>query len=96
LIRDRLAPGGLLHNEVPHLPAGSEKGYIDSVWAPRFDEPHITFFSPSPLKTMLQKNGFEVAFCDTAGLTYRNISALAFHSPHWRWFLQRAIPPVLF
>lgn len=96
MIRTRLAPGGLLYIEVPHIPAGSEKHYIDSVWAPRFDEPHITFFSPSPLKRMLQTNGFEVAFCDTAGLIYKNVSALTFHLPHWRWFLQRLIPPPVF
>lgn len=96
LIQQRLTPGGLLYIEVPHIPTEALTQYLDSVWAPRFDEPHITFFSPQSLTRLLTAAGFAVRFCDTAGLTYRQISAWQFHMPHWRWFLQRLIPPGLF
>jgi SAM-dependent methyltransferase len=96
LIHQRLAPGGLLYIEVPHIPPGAENRYIDNIWAPRYDEPHITFFSQQPLTTLLEAGGFDVLFCDTAGQTYKRISALQFYMPHWRWFLQKLIPPAVF
>lgn len=96
MIHERLAPGGLLYIEVPHIPAEAVTDYIDSVWAPRFDEPHITFFSPQPLTRLLQQAGFAVPFCDTAGLVYKRVSRLAFEMPHWRWFLQRVMPRSFF
>jgi SAM-dependent methyltransferase len=96
LIHASLAPDGVLYIEVPNISAESLLRYPDHVWAPRFDEPHITFFSASTLRQMLASAGFEPVFCDTAGAEYMNISWLRFHLPHWRWFLQRLIPPPLF
>ena len=96
LIREHLAPGGVLYIEVPNIPSSSLLKYPDHVWAPRFDEPHITFFSQETLRKMLKATGFEVAFCDTAGGEYKHISWLRFHLPHWRWFLQTLIPAPLF
>ncbi len=95
-IFDHLNPGGILYVEVPHIPRDSLKKYIDSVWAPRFEEPHITLFSPPVLRALLESTGFDVPFCDTAGLEYKYISALQFHLPHWRWFLQRLTPKPVF
>jgi SAM-dependent methyltransferase len=96
LIHASLAPDGVLYIEVPNIPAESLLRYPDHVWAPRFDEPHITFFSALTLRQMLTSASFEPVFCDTAGAEYTNISWLRFHLPHWRWFLQRLIPPPLF
>jgi len=96
LIHASLAPDGVLYIEVPNIPAESLLRYPDHVWAPRFDEPHITFFSASTLRRMLTSASFEPVFLDTAGAEYRNISWLRFYLPHWRWFLQGLIPPSLF
>jgi len=92
----RLAPGGSLYVEVPNVPPDSLLDHLDHVWAPRFDEPHLTFFGREALAGLLRRLGFEVVFCDTAGPEYRRISRLRFHLPHWRWFLQRLIPVRLF
>lgn len=92
----RLAPGGWLFVEVPNVPAGSLLDHLDHVWAPRFDEPHVTFFGRGTLAGLLRRLGFEVVFCDTAGPEYRRVSRLRFHLPHWRWFVQRLIPERLF
>ena len=96
LIHASLASDGVLYVEVPNIPAESLLQYPDHVWAPRFDEPHITFFSASTLRKLLTSANFDPLFCDTAGAEYANISWLRFHLPHWRWFLQRLIPSPLF
>lgn len=96
LIHNSLSPDGILYVEVPNIPRECLLRYPDHVWAPRFDEPHITFFSDSMLRKTLTAASFEAFFCDTAGAEYANISWLRFHLPHWRWFLQRLIPPPLF
>jgi len=96
LIHASLAPDGVLYIEVPNIPAESLLRYPDHVWAPRFDEPHITFFSALTLRQMLTSASFEPVFCDTAGAEYKNISWVRFHLPHWRWFLQSLIPLPLF
>src|SRR5437867_2203869 len=67
LIHASLAPDGVLYIEVPNIPAESLLRYPDHVWAPRFDEPHITFFSALTLRQMLTSASFEPVFCDTAG-----------------------------
>lgn len=90
------ATGGVLYVEVPNVPPDSLLEYPDHVWAPRFDEPHLTFFGRDSLCRLLRRAGFEVVFCDTAGPEYRRVSRLRFHLPHWRWFLQRLIPDRLF
>jgi SAM-dependent methyltransferase len=91
-----LAPGGVLYIEVPNIPADALLRYPDHVWAPRYDEPHITFFSVSTLCRMLESAGFALQFCNTAGAEYTYISWLQFHLPHWRWFLQRLLPSPVF
>jgi SAM-dependent methyltransferase len=96
LIRASLAPGGALYIEVPNIPAESLLRFPDHVWAPRFDEPHITFFSTATLYTLLASAGFEPQFCDTAGAEYRYISGLRFRLPPLRWFLQDIVPRPLF
>jgi SAM-dependent methyltransferase len=96
LIRRSLAPDGVLYVEVPNIPAESLLKYPDHVWAPRFDEPHITFFSTPTLRKLLESAGFEVLFCDTAGPRYQYISHIRFHLPHPRWFLQDLLPSALF
>ena len=96
LIREHLAPDGILYIEVPHIPADALRRYPDHVWAPRFEEPHISLFSVSTLNDILTSAGYNVQFCDTAGGEYKYISALQFHLPHWRWFLQSLMPEKLF
>ena len=96
LIHASLAPGGVLYIEVPNIPVESLLLYPDHVWAPRFDEPHITFFSVSTLRNLLESAGFEPLFCDTAGPEYKYISPLRFRLPPMRWFLQGLLPPALF
>lgn len=92
----RLTPGGSLYVEVPNVPPDSLLEYPDHVWAPRFDEPHLTFFGRESLAGLLRRSGFEVVFCETAGPEYRQVSWLRFHLPHWRWFLQRLVPDRVF
>jgi SAM-dependent methyltransferase len=92
----RLKPGGVLYVEVPHIPLEAMHRHVDSVWAPRFDEPHITFFDPGSLRRVLAANGLAVEFCDTAGPEYRRVSALRFRAPQWRWFVQRILPAPVF
>lgn len=96
MIGSRLKPGGVLYVEVPHIPVEAMHRYIDSVWAPRFDEPHITFFDPRSLTRMIEASGLSVEFCETAGPEYQRVSALRFRVPHWRWFLQRIMPAPVF
>jgi SAM-dependent methyltransferase len=96
LIGSHLKPGGLLYVEVPHIPEEAMRLYIDSVWAPHFDEPHITFFDPRSLSGLLAACGMAVEFCETAGPEYRRVSALRFRVPHWRWFIQGILPAPVF
>jgi SAM-dependent methyltransferase len=96
LIREHLAPDGVLYIEVPNIPADSLLRYPDHVWAPRFEEPHISLFSVPTLRNTLETAGFDVLFCDTAGGEYKYISAMQFNMPHWRWFLQSITPAPVF
>jgi len=96
LLHEHLAPGGVLYIEVPNIPREYLTRYLDHVWAPRFDEPHITFFSEPTLRSTLETAGFDPKVCTTAGPEYKEISKLHFHMPHWRWFIQRAIPKPIF
>ena len=96
LIASRLSPGGILYVEVPHIPEEAMHRYIDSVWAPRVDEPHITFFDPRSLSGALAASGLAVELCTTAGPEYSRVSALRFHIPQWRWLMERIIPKPIF
>ncbi len=96
LIHARLAPGGVLYIEVPNIPSDSLLRYPDHVWAPRYDEPHITFFSMRTLQNLLETAGFEVRFFDTAGPNYKYISRLRFQRTSIRWSLQGLLPAPVF
>lgn len=96
LVRQSLAPGGVLYIEVPNIPAESLLKYPDHIWAPRFDEPHITFFSLDTLRDMLVREGFDPFFCDTSGPEYRYISGWRFNTPSLRWLAQELMPKPLF
>ena len=96
LIHRSLAPDCTLYVEVPNIPSQSLLRYPDHVWAPRFDEPHITFFSTPTLRSLLEAAGFKVLFCDTAGPDYKHISRIRFHLPQPRWLVQDLLPSALF
>jgi hypothetical protein len=96
LLRSRMASEGVLYIEVPNIPRGSLNEYLDNVWAPRYDEPHISFFSQESLTEMLREAGMDVIFCDTAGPTYRRVSALRFRTPPLRHTLHGMLPRPLF
>lgn len=96
LIRDRLAPDGVLYIEVPNIPEDAAYRYPDHVWVPRFDEPHITFFSEGTLRGTLDANGYRLIFCDAAGPPYSYVSALRYRLPPIRWLAQDLIPEPLF
>jgi SAM-dependent methyltransferase len=96
LIRASLVPGGVLYIEVPNIPPESLLRYADHRWAPRFDEPHISFFSVPTLRRLMHSAGFEELFCETAGPEYRYISRLRFHLPPLRSTLQDLLPASLF
>jgi SAM-dependent methyltransferase len=96
LIRNSLVSGGILYIEVPNIPADSLLQYPDHKWAPRFDEPHITFFSMPILQTILKEAGFEVSFCNTAGPQYEYISRLRFGLPPLMSTVQSLMPSKVF
>lgn len=96
LIAGRLATHGILIVEVPHIPSDSLERYPDHLWAPRFDEPHITFFSQDTLVGILREAGLQVRFCDTAGPTYRYIAGWRYRLPTLRWWIQDLVPHRLF
>ena len=92
----KLAPGGLLYIEVPNVPADSLLKHLDHKWAPRYDEPHITFFERVSVIRFLEEAGLTVKFCDTAGPAYREVSALQFRLPPFRETVARLIPKPIF
>lgn len=92
LLRDRLAPGGLLYIEVPHIPDAAFSHCLDHPWAPRFDEPHLTFFRPTTLTTMLEARGLSVIFCEAAGPEYQKLSPLRYHRPKLQPLLLKLLP----
>jgi SAM-dependent methyltransferase len=96
LIDRSLAPGGVLYAEVPNIPNDSLLRYPDHRWAPRFDEPHITFFSKRTFQDLLVSSGFDLQFCDTAGPEYEYVSSLRFRLPPARSFIQGLLPSDLF
>jgi SAM-dependent methyltransferase len=96
LLMSRLAPGGVLYIEVPNIPRDSLRTHLDHVWAPRWDEPHITFFSAESLQSVLASAGLHVALCETAGPLYRRVSALRYRLPPFRQTVQRMLPRSLF
>ena len=96
LVREKLAPDGVLYVEVPNIPAGSLLKYPDHIWNPRYDEPHITFFSLDVLRDILVRAGFNPRVCDSAGPEYTYISALQFRIPSLKWMAQEIMPKKLF
>jgi hypothetical protein len=58
--------GGILYVEVPNIPPRVLRRYLDHRLAPRYDEPHIAFFSVRTLENLVGSI-FELRFCDTAG-----------------------------
>jgi len=95
-IRASLNDAGLLCVEVPNIPYETLLRHPDHAWAPRCDEPHITFFSRNTLTDLLERCGFEVLFADTAGPKYRLISALRFRLPKPKETLVRMLPRSFF
>ena len=96
LLRTRLRADGVLYVEVPNIVPEMLTRYPDHPWAPRYDEPHVTFFSTESLKHVLERAGFDVVSCETAGPLYREISRLRFRLPPFRVTVQRWIPRRLF
>ncbi len=96
LMRDALAPGGVLYVEVPHIGRDALRRHADHRWAPRFDEPHVTFFAPDALRRLVAAAGFTELFCDTAGPRYRYISGLRFRLPPLRATVAGMLPKPVF
>ncbi len=94
LIHDSLAPGGILYIEVPNV--SQVLGYADHQWAPRFDEPHITFFNVTTLCRFLKSVGYKRRFCETAGPYYKQISPVRYHLPPLKATLLNLLPRPLF
>ncbi len=92
LVRERMAPDGLLYVEVPHMGERLLASYPDSPWAPRHDEPHITFFDTTTLGRVLEAAGFTPGFLETAGPQYHDVSALRYHLPPLLPTLRRIVP----
>jgi SAM-dependent methyltransferase len=95
LVRERMAPDALLYVEVPHMGEILLSGYPDSPWAPRHDEPHITFFDTTTLGRVLEAAGFTPQFLETAGPAYHDVSALRYHLPPLLPTLRRIVPPAI-
>jgi SAM-dependent methyltransferase len=95
-LRDLLTPRGVLYIEVPNIPVGSLTKHPDSKWAPRYDEPHITFFSVDSLRHLIQANDLEVTWIDTAGPRYHDVSALRYRLPPLKPLIARSIPSPIF
>ena len=95
MLREHLAPDGVLYIEVPHIPADSLERYIDHAWAPRHDEPHLTFFSPVALRAMLERAELRVEFLEAAGPEYADVSWMTFHVPPIKTIVLRLLPEAL-
>jgi len=96
LIRRCLKTGGLFYAEVPNIPRESLLKYADHHWAPRYDEPHITFFSKPTLETLIAKAGFQKVVCETGGPEYTYISGLRYHMPPLRKTVTELMPKPVF
>ncbi len=95
LLGSRLRAGGLLYIEVPHIPLEMLERYPDHPWAPRFDEPHLTFFSRSSLDHLVRLTGFDTVTLEAAGPAYRQISALRYRTPSLRAAVLSLLPASL-
>ncbi len=95
LLGSRLRAGGLLFVEVPHIPLETLEKYPDHPWAPRWDEPHLTFFSRPALTYLVRVTGFDPVHLGAAGPAYRPISALRYRTPPLRTIALRALPAPL-
>ena len=91
-LRTHLRPGGLLYVEVPHVSPDALGRYPDSPWAPRHDEPHLTFFGAGELTRVLERAGLRVQFAETAGPEYRDVSALRYRLPALMPTVRRLVP----
>jgi len=96
LIRRSLVPGGVFYVEVPNIPRESLRRFPDNPWAPRWDEPHITFFDVDALKRLMGAAGFEERFCDTGGPYYRYIPGWRFRLPPGKATLLNLLPRPVF
>ena len=96
LVEQSLAPGGVLYVEVPNIPRETLTKYPDHPWAPRYDEPHITFFSARTLRSLGSSSGFIELFCDSAGPEYRSISAIRYSMPPAKSSLLNLLPRSIF
>ena len=95
-LRELLTPRGILYIEVPNIPVDSLRRFPDSKWAPRYDEPHITFFSVESLRHLIETHGLEVSWIDTAGPLYRDVSALRYRLPPLKPLLTGLMPAPIF
>ena len=92
LARSRMNAAATLFVEVPHMGITLLRGYPDSPWAPRHDEPHVTFFDVTSLAWVLEAAGFRPVLVRTAGPMYTPISALRYHLPPLLPTLRRFVP----
>ncbi|MBK8249173.1 MAG: class I SAM-dependent methyltransferase [Gemmatimonadetes bacterium] len=92
LLGKHMTAGGLLSVEVPHVPADTLLSWDDSPWAPRHDEPHLTFFGAPELRGLLGRAGFDLRFLETAGPPWERVSRLRYSLPPLIPTLRRAIP----
>ena len=96
VIREHLPTEGVFYIEVPNIPKDAFLRNPDHVWAPRFDEPHITFYAVETLRETLERAGFRLLVCETAGPLYRAIPGWRYRLPTMRWFIQGIIPKPVF
>lgn len=92
MLRSHLRPEGLLYVEVPHVSPDALTRYPDSPWAPRHDEPHLTFFGAAQLRALLERAGYRADFVETAGPAYRDVSALRYALPPLMPTVRRLVP----
>lgn len=95
MLTRHLAPTGVLYVEVPHASPAMLARHPDSPWAPRHDEPHLTFFGADALRATLLRSGAAPAFIETAGPMFRDVSALRYALPPLRPLIRRSIPQVV-
>ena len=91
-LREHMASDGLLYVEVPHVSPRALTGYPDSPWAPRHDEPHLTFFGETQLTKVLHQAGFRTEFINTAGPLYRDVSPWRYQLPPLMATVRRLVP----